>query len=282
MPRKHYPVIRSAELTNNTSTSSYKLLQVDRELSKLNKRMYRQSRAYEVKIDLNVHSSSSQISVYALRNDWPLHKAVQFAYEAYRQATKEEREKLSSTQLARWEDFRIDHGLETSNYDLVFSGLRNRGLQLTAFGAGEFPLSNVVDKDGIEKTFTLGTGSALAYDVIGEYDSAANMQESPEDVVGGAYSDLAANLDSITMNNLQDDGNKPPYNGDSMSSTTPWVRVGIIGSPTDGGTKLSTGYFTAPLGMVVLSGLTSNDTNDVSYEVKRGNYKGVDAPSLLE
>lgn len=282
MPKKHYPVVRSAELVNNSTTSNtYKLLQVDRELSKLNKRMYRQTRAYEVKIDLNPAADTDQISVYALRNDWPLHKAVQMAYSVYRQATEQERAHLGSNQLARWEDFRINHGLETVQYDLLFSALRSRDLQAAAFGAGEFPLSNVVDKNGVEKTFTLGTQTGTTYDIIGNYDSSANMQDAPEDTVSGAYTDLEADVDSLTMQNLQNDGNQPPYNGDSMSSQSPWVLVARIGTSLRGN-RLSTGFFTAPLGMVAFSGSAGFTPNDLQYTVQKGDYKGVNAPSMLE
>jgi len=279
MATKHYPVIRHSELYNNTTTAGTKLLSVSKELSKLNKRMYRQSRCYTVKLDLNFQSSSTQVAVYALRNDWALHGAIKEAYAAYRDATKEERANLTSTQLARWEDFRVSHGF--TSYDEIHGGMRSRTLQGSRFGAGEFPLSSVVDKNGNEKTFTLGVGSALEFDIIGEYDAKANMQESPEDIAQGAYNELSANDDAITSNNLQDKGNEPPYNGDSMSPQTPWVLIGYIGTAASRH-KLSTGYFDAPLGLIAISGIQDNDVNDLMFTVQSGDYKGVRSVSMLE
>lgn len=279
MASKHYPVIRHSELYNNTTTASTKLLSVSKELSKLNKRMYRQSRCYTVKVDLNFQSSSTQVAVYALRNDWSLHGAIKEAYSAYRDATKEERANLTSSQLARWEDFRIAHGIVS--YDEIHGGMRSRDLQGSRFGTGEFPLSSVVDKNGNEKTFTLGVAGVNEFDIIGEYDAKSNMQESPEDLAGGSYNELNANEDAVTVQNLQDKGNLPPYNGDTMNAATPWVLIGYIGTAASTH-KLSTGYFDAPLGLIAIGGIQDNDVNDLMFTVQSGDYKGVRSVSMLE
>ena len=44
---------------------------------------------------------------------------------------------------------------------------------------------------------------------------------------------------------------------------------------------MSTGYFTAPCGFVVIYS-TSGNVGNLTFEVKSGDYKGVHAPSMIE
>lgn len=284
--KKHYPVVRGSDLQPaSTPAQANTWIQVDQELSKLNHRLYRMGRYYEVKIDIDP-TLTSDIEVYALRNDWAMQKAYQMAYAAYRDNTKEERATLGS-QVARWEDFRIAHGLgatETQAYSTIYQNPAS-GLP-TILSSGEFQIANVVDETGTTRAFTVGyppLGSQ--YNILEEYDNAANAQGTPNSTVSGAYSGLNTEINSATMTDLQSDGNLPPYNQTSLNPESPWVRVGEVGTGASGVQRLSTGYFTAPLGLVVLVGVGSSPNEQyakVSFECKPGAYKGVHAPSMLE
>ena len=60
------------------------------------------------------------------------------------------------------------------------------------------------------------------------------------------------------------------------------MRIAVLDG-TAGTQKLSTGFFTAPCGLVLCVGYGGDDTNfSVSLEAKAGDYKGVHAPSMLE
>ena len=85
----------------------------------MNHRLYRQTRDYELKLDLNANSADQYVEIYVLADTWALRKSVQLAKQMYDANTKEERAALGG-KTARWEDFRIDPGVQ--NKDNVFAG----------------------------------------------------------------------------------------------------------------------------------------------------------------
>lgn len=282
--KKHYPVVRSAGLFNDGLTTQNRVLYVDRELSKLNRRLYRQGRNYQVKIDLD-HSDTGTISVFALRDDWAVQKAYQMAFQAYLDNTMEEREQLSESQIARWQDFRVAAGVTA---DGIVAALVDETLAPVALTSGSFDLTQVVDEANVQRTFTFApTPGATEYGVLVEYDKAANAPTVPTDLSGapgtrGPYIGLNTQINAATMADLQGEGANPPYNRTGVNSFSPFVKIAELGS-TAGSQKLSTGYFTAPCGIVLFEGPTS-DWNPVNLtmEVKSGQYKGVHAPAMVE
>ena len=86
------------------------------------------------------------------------------------------------------------------------------------------------------------------------------------------------------MEHLSDDGNLPPYNRLNFENAV-LVRVATLTSTNMNGgyAKLSTGYFDAPAGLVILNSVQSiGDIQDLTLTVKEGKYKGVHAPNMLE
>jgi hypothetical protein len=278
---KHYPAVRSANLANTSGVPQLsRVLLVDRALSQLNRRLYRQGRYYEVKVDIDV-TADIDVEVYALRDDWAVQKAYQMAYKMYLENTAEERERLGTNQVARWEDFRVQHG--TLGTDVSSVLLYDASGVGTALTGGEFNDANVVDASGTRKAFTWGAASASLYSMLAEYDLAGNAQTTPSSVpAAGPYEDINTEVNAETMDDLQGDNNSPPYDQTSVAANTPWVKVAELGLQSSA-QKLSTGYFTAPCGIVVIRGVgaASNDAK-LSFTVKAGDYKGVHAPSMLE
>lgn len=276
----HYPVVLGTELLDAApATATTKLLQVDRELSKSNHRLYRMCRYYEVKLDLHPNSGDAQVDVYALADTWALQQAVKMAWNVYQENTKEERQLLSNSQKARWGDFRVAHGLSIA-FDEVVAARRSTGLGATPFTVGEFELTKVVDTAGTTRTFTLGPSTATEYGILTSYDASANAQQTPDSIPTGPYAGLNPNIDTANFTNLQDDGNLPPYNQTSLAPSQMWVRIGQLSAGPTGVQRLSTGYFTAPMGLVVLQSVET--ANNVQFTVKSGDYKGVHAPSMME
>ena len=276
---RHYPVVRKSPLSNGAAANT--LVDTARNLSVLNRRLYRYGRNYEVKVDLR-EDFPGPVQVFALRDDWAVQKGFQMAYQQYLDNTAEEREKMSANMIARWEDFRVKDGLTLSKNDA-------RPVMHTVAGAdsvlnaGEFALSNVVDGAGTLRSFTWGATTSTDYGILTEYDRVSNAQEAPESTdLTMPYGDINTHVDEAMSDNLKADGDNPPYDGDGVNATTPWVRVAVLGS-TAGTQKLSSGYFTAPCGLVLLVGYGSDDNNySASLEVKAGDYKGVHAPSMIE
>jgi hypothetical protein len=277
---RHYPVVLGSELGSVTENTALRFLQVDQELSKLNRRLYRMGRYYKVKIDYKAQPLED-IEVYALRDDWAVQKAYQMAYKMYLENTADERARLGDGQVARWEDFRVDHGL-TGNQ--LLGVLHDTSMGAALLQDGEFQLANVVDGSNVEKSFSWGAATASKYSMLAEYDLHGNAQSSPSSVpISGPYENINTDVDSNTMDNLQGDGNFPPYNRDSVGAASPFVRIATLGSGANGSQRLSTGFFTAPCGIVVCVGSSTGwDSNALRFEVAKGDYKGVHAPSMLE
>lgn len=279
---KHYPVVRMANLQNPAGVpQNDRLVQVDRHLSKLNRRLYRMGRYYTVKIDMDP-TGSQNVEVFALRDDWAVQKSYQMAYQAYLENTKEERAALGTNQLARWSDFRVSTGVSgaDSTNPVMFDGA-GAAVPLTA---GEFDFAQVADDAGTLRSFTWGTGGASTYGILEEYDKVANASATPQSVTNDSpYAGLTAQFDTNVADELQEDGQFPPYDQTSVNGGSPFVKIGELGTSAGGVQRLSTGYFVAPCGIIVLRGVgAATNDQDICFEVKAGDYKGVHAPSMLE
>ena len=184
--------------------------------------------------------------------------------------------------VARWEDFRVRDGLIVPKNE-GRPVLHSIAGVIDSLNAGEFALSNVVDGAGTERTFSWGAGSASIYGILDEYNKMSNAQNAPSTVVIDApYENIDTQVDEATHDNLQVDGNNPPYDQNGVNSGSPWVRVATLGG-TGGVQKLSSGFFTAPCGLVLLIGYGGDPQPDsVTVTAKAGDYKGVHAPSMVE
>jgi hypothetical protein len=280
-----YPVIRQFPLAEASPSQGNRIRAVDvgRCLSQANRRIYRYGRSYEVKIDLEANSGTT-LEVYALRNDWPVVKAFQMAHAEYLKNTADERANLSKDQLARWEDFRISHG-QPSVTDVgpqFFQG----GVQVSNLvGQGEFALSNVVDSSGTRYVFSwTGTSSSGIFSVLGEYEKTANANARPSSIEADApYVEIDSEVNELTHDDLQNDGDLPPYEQNAVNADAPFVKIATLDSSNPNAQKLSTGYFTVPCGLILIAQTAYSDiAGKYSMTAKAGSYKGVHAPSLLE
>lgn len=236
-------------------------------------------RYYEVKIDTRPHDGLYE--VYALRDDWAVQKGFQMAYAQYVKNMKDEKANLGKSQLARWSDFRVETGATGAAMNAKLHSETGAGTILTA---GEFELANVVDAAGTVRTFTWNNApSATQYSILLEHDKSGDAQGSPDNLAAvGPYEDIDSDVDGDAYNHLEQDGNEPPYEKDGNNRSLPFVRVGTIGGQA-GVQRLSTGFFTAPCGIVLIIGTGSSWNSDVmTMTVKSGDYKGVHAPSMLE
>lgn len=288
MASKNYPVIRTVGLETAAGASPRPQIEVNVEqlMSKVNRRLYRHGRKYEVKVDLDTQAPGIY-TVYALSDSWMNDRAFKMAYQMYLENSEDERDRIKDANIARWEDFRTQSGF-TGQFavanPLLYSGpsLAER-IQLTA---GEFATTFVVDKAGVSKAFTWGAATASRYSILAEYDKAGNAQSSPSTSTGDMpYDDLMADDSATLAGLLQTSGNSPPYDAAGVNAGNPWVKVGELTS-TANGQKLSTGYFTAPCGYVLIAGGADGEsavaTRYLNLTCKSGDYKGVHAPSMLE
>ena len=281
--KKHYPVVRGARLGSVAETAAVRIFDTARALSVINRRLYRYARVYPVSISM-IPTTTQTVEVYALRDDWAVHQGLKMAYEQYLKNTEDERKNLGN-QVARWEDFRADDGVAAIKntllpklHDSTFTGTG------AILSAGEFALSNVVDQANVKRTFTWGTPGGGSYGILQEYDKSGNVDlDTSTPTLDAPYVDIDSEVNEATHDDLQADGNAPPYDRSGVNAGTPWVKIATLGASAAGAQRLSTGFFNAPCGLVVLVG-SSNDWNSdaISFEVQKGQYKGVGGFSLLE
>ena len=283
--KKHYPVQRRMTLgvaLPSTPDTTF-LIRTDKLLSVVNHRLYRQSRVYQVKVDIDVDlPDGSTVDVYALADTWYNMKAYQYAKKIFDENSLEERMQLGDS-AARWNDFRVDDG---ENTQAELDPIQFVGSTGTRFLPNEYVISEVSNVSGIAATFRWTGSGTNTYNIIDEYDVTGNTDAAPSSVLSNvAYDGLQDELDDSQMDHISNDGNLPPYNRDSLENQC-WVKVGTLYIRGTGTNKTTTGFFSAPCGLVRLTtsgGLEANNlTESVHIEVKGGDYKGVHAPSYLE
>ena len=280
---KRYPVQRMFSVGQASPAAANAVADVSRMLSEINHRLYRQSRYYEasVTIDADAGPEGTTVDVYALTDTWWTQKSLQLAKTAWDMSNSEEMKMLNG-RVARWNDFRVNHGLSlpggTGTLDAIQFGST---LSSARFIAGEFDFAEVVDQAGVTRTFTwANTPAASEFSIMDEYDASGNTDVDPTTPAIGPYTGLLPNLEAGAADALQDNGNNPPYNATGYGNAI-WVKVGTLHLGS-GRQRLSTGFFTAPCGYIALAGIGTVPNAEVSIEVKGGDYKGVKAPSMLE
>lgn len=289
----YYPVQRQVNLgtTTASATSTY-TLDVARQLSVVNHRLYRQGKCYQVKIDLDNRAAadfSQQYEVYALADTWYVQKAWQLARARYLMNTADERAVMSQQQIARWEDFRVTSGIPGTGtivpyrYSPALAGADDNN--------GEFEISQITLADGTtRRSFSWGDSpSASEFGILLEYDKSGGTDPSPATSSGAkAYAGTEGDVQETTQDDLQDHGDLPPYSNTNFN-TRVWVKVATLDnsvaagpSVAGGHSRMSTGFFNAPCGLVVIKGSTPNDNIDgrLALTVKAGKYKGTAAMNM--
>jgi len=285
---KRYAVQRHIEVRDAAiSTQNINIMDVPQFLSKVNHRLYRQSRSYRCKINVTKPTTRGIVDVYALRDTWFLQKAYQMAKDTFDKNTTEERSVMSPKSMARWQDFRIQIKPKAGvTYQELNPAIRDDTLTLQDLTIGEFELSLVHKENGTGMAFGLFGVSNSQWGILQEYDRSANTDNSPEDEQGldvSAYSGLDDDNQNASREHLSKAGNAPPYDSNSLDGSFLFRKVGTIGgdnSQTGLTNKLTTGYFDAPLGAILL--VTADSPGSIELEVQSGDYKGVHAETYID
>ena len=278
--KKHYPVVRQASIdVSGPVTSTTAILRISDYLSKVNRRLYRQGRNYQVKIDLDV-DAPGVYEVFAISDSWMNQNAFKVAYDMYLDNTDDERERVKGSAMARWNDFRVIPGVIGQEWN---PALVDQTLALVQLTAGEFLNTRVQDATGTLRNFTWSPApTASQYGMVAEYDLAGDTGSDPSAVTANMpYSDLEADDSATLAADLQTFGNLPPYDGVTSNQASPFVKIATLGTNANS-KKLSTGFFTAPCGFVFIKNVDLADGQYIQWSVKAGDYKGVHAPSMLE
>lgn len=275
-------LVPSGASAGATVLTDVSYVDVTKDLSLCNHRLYRQGRVPMVRVGFTGPFGSSvtnaAVAIQSLPNVWQVRKAHQLALKEYLRATKEERRR---TGQARWHDFKVwyDDGMRTGNHTLVPLGITE--------GSAEWNYSEIAEENGNERRFKfIGSTDSNAYGMIAEYDSAADTDDDSPDNPGSTtpYAQLSPDVQSENTDNLLDEGDAPPYNPDALQTQTP---LRIIAQGFGKSDQLVSDWFPAPCGLLKFEAAITTSENLVDdtlgglfVEVMAGDYKGIHATPM--
>lgn len=226
--------------------------------------------------------ATSGVDIYVLRDTWDLHGAYKLAMKHYYNAMHEE----MSVQGAktRWHDFRVLPDFQSDELNGVYYDPNNATpvMDASEFNTGDHTFSTIVDAGGTTRSFSLDTTTTgTEWSIIDEWVNNGRVQNTPATASATLpYANLVEDQDEANYDILRLNGDQPPYT--NAPDDQLYTKVGTIRQVSpDGVMKLSSGYFEAPLGLVILvsSAFTSPSKQEhplmVTYAP--GNYKGVKA-----
>lgn len=283
-PKAYYPVQRHIRVRDKTAaTAGGRFLQSTRLLSEANRRLYRQSYVYNLKIDLDIGSdiASAGVDVYVLRNTWDLHGAYKFAMKTYYNSIKEELANAKGANT-RWHDFRVQPDFQSDELEVVaYNPATTPAMTTTVLANGDHDFSSNVDSAGTQRFFGLdSTAGTNSWSIMNEWKTKDRIHQDPASAATQMpYGGMVEDLDEANYDILRQNGAVPPY--DDEAQTSMWNKVATLKQTTPGDAlKLTSGYFEAPLGLVVLvsSAFTTSVTaHGLTVVFQAGDYKGVKA-----
>ena len=287
------------ELTNSntpdTETSHY--IDLARDLSRVNRRLYRQGRDYHVKritiVSSNTPNGQNRVSFSTIDTGWVSQQAWKRGFMTWQEMNKTATQNLSGDVSGTWEDFKVYLSNEMRGGTILLpkdNGGNN-------YNAGEWIYSEMVSPDGTTganpfQLHMLGDHSGLAgawnsVGLVKSYgESRPTVQTTDPSVPLVAKDDPLANVfdygttvDEV-IGNLQDYNDAPPYSvvnypGDENNAPKPIV----VQDTTIVDGKSTVGGFRARCGLIEIESKSpiGGDVYSVLVELAPGKYRGVKA-----
>lgn len=272
-------------LTDLTSAAAGgRFIRAEKLLGFANRRLYRQSRVYSLKIDIDIDSDCANqgVDVYVLRDNWDLHGAYKYAMKHYYNAMKEEIQNAKGADT-RWHDFRVMPNFQADELTVEVNNpdSSNPVFSTNKLSTGDVDFSTVVDSTGTTKAFGLDASTtSTVYSIIAEWKSKDRVHADPaSSATNMAYGALVEDLDEANYDILKGNGAGPPYDDEANGNL--WHKVATLKQTTPTGvSKLTSGFIDAPLGLVVLVSnafTTTGAARGASIVFQSGSYKGVKA-----
>jgi len=280
-----------------TETSHY--IDLARDLSIVNRRLYRQGRDYHVKkitvVSSNTPNLGNRVSASGISSSWVAHNAWRRGFEVWTKMDKEASENLSGNIRGTWSDFKIylSNDMRSGN---VLEPMDNGG---NAYLPGEWVYTRLVSPDGTTSSdafylHMLGDhqgspGSWSAIGLVKSYgQSRATVQGADPNVPGVASDDPIVNVfdygttvDEV-VNLMEGDNDTPPYDlydypGQGGNDNGPKPAVFQDTTLVDG--RAVMGGFNALCGLIELetTSTVANDVFSVLVELAPGKYRGINA-----
>jgi hypothetical protein len=312
--KKTTPALRYLryELTNssNAGTETSHFIDIARDLSRMNRRLYRQGRDYHVKKITVVSRNTGQsqgpsgatdyavqagfISASTVHNTWVSQKAWQRGFKTWQLMNKEASHSISNDVGGTWSDFKV-YMTDTMRTGTILAPIDNGG---NAWDAGEWTYSKLVTPDGTTGAddFLLhmigghngSAGSRVSVGLIRSYgESRATVSPNAPETPGTIKDDPLVNvfdygtaIDEV-LEDYMEDADNPPYElsnypGGAANGQKPSVvQMSTLG--TDG--KCTLGGFQAMCGLIEIESTSpiASDVYSILVELAPGKYRGIKA-----
>ncbi len=265
-----------------------------KDLSKVNRRLYRQGMSYVIQdIQVGVSNGMKASDVWGASfstagNSWIVHNAWKKGFAAWRDQQREITRALGSDVSGKWADYKIylDDTMEDGTI------LEPYASDNAVYLAGEWEHSKLVfDDDGTEREFKMhlvgssnlaDTNEESGIGLIYEYNLSRRRIQSPDPSVSGSasdsiYSKLFATdeMSDMMVDNIEGDNDNPPYDHDEMPGGATNADAAVINrfvSCSANQTTVTVPGFVAECGLVrVFTSEQSLDTNGFLADASTAN-----------
>jgi hypothetical protein len=292
------PLIAAAD----GSSTGRAVVQGNLQAAKMNGRLYRQCRNYDVSFSVNLtevsHTPTLTYDFFTLPDTWFVRGAIRHAYNTYMQMMQDEL--AQGVKMARWHDFSINEQNPDGVYEYLSAAMWDGDGWGTLAADETITDSSVTDSSGTSQGFHLIGNVTNSFNIFREYSQLLNYNKPTDESVSSTQPyDGLLDLDDADV--LSERGDRAPYDRDWSSmipddatvddSTGQHLLVlqdSLIVDANAGPVKTKTRTFTAPLGLVWIRKESdgsatdlSSSTPDLSMHFAKGSYKGVKAPSLV-
>jgi len=287
------------ELTNSAEagTETSHFIDLAKDLSAVNRRLYRQGRKYHVKritiVSSNTPNANNRVSFSVAGDAWVTNRAWRRGFDSWNKMNKRAMSNAGSDFKPTWHDYKVylSNDMRTGT---VLSPLDNGG---NAAGGGEWTYCEYVTPDGTTSAdpFTAGllgatsasAGNVVYLGLVQSYgDSRATVHNrSPQTDVDVSDDPLMNLFDDGTVfdeiiQNLEDDNDAPPYaDTDYPGGDTELPKPQVVQDTTIVDGKATVGGFTAMCGLVEIEAKSTvpSDVFSVLVELAPGRYRGIAA-----
>ncbi len=265
------------------------IIQVDKALSVMNHRLYRQGRNYTCSLQYIPASSTQayEVSIFTLPDNWFVRGAIKHAYNTWRRSIQDE--VAAGAVLSRWYDFRINEQDPDSTWDYLAPSVFD-GDSFAGLSPDEYSETSVTGEDLSVEAFNLMGTIANSFNIFAEYAKLLNSKKILVTSVNSEESYAGLTPGGEDQEHLTETGDQPPYDhdfGDWDSGDILVLRDKLAVDIAGGSSRTVSRQFTAPLGMIYLRREVGDGASDFSttepnviLHCKPGSYRGVAAESL--